>query len=157
MVGWGQRKKDKLSSLSGVTRSSPQRVAVKNGHPACRVEPCIWPGVQKLGRWGPACQDSSQHLAMWDKGTFPSLRELWGSTEVPCSKGHHLNLHRLGNSSASPSVGGNHNAVSGQRLCLAGIKKKTKSRVRDRKQEWKLGASSQNWAKSAGYLDFLNS
>ena len=34
-------------------------MAVKNGHPAYRVEPwqlCMWLGVQKLGRWGPACQ-----------------------------------------------------------------------------------------------------
>ena len=52
-------------------------------------------------------------------------------------------------------LGGTRNAVNGQRLCPWVLK--AKWRVRDRKQEQKLGASSCSWAVPVVYLDFLNS
>ena len=52
-------------------------------------------------------------------------------------------------------LGGTHNAVNGQRLCPWVLK--AKWRVRIRKQEQKLGASSRSWATPVVNLDFLNS
>lgn len=151
-----------------MTRRSSQRVAAKNGHPACRVEPwqlCVWLGVQ-LGRWGPACRRQQPAPSPVRRRSFPfpacsssgpGWRGRWDSTEVPCSEGQHLSLHRLGVCLPPPGLGSHERGSEWTEGMPCRSQKEKQSRPREASKSESWLPQVQTGRRLAGYLDFLNS